>query len=612
MKKRLLIVPGIGLVILLAGSALYRFRSQALSSHSTIPDAKTAAVWHAQDVPVWNLVRGQELVYDLRYRGSGKLPGQQEQALAFQLQGTLEILVLAEDSDFYRVWIHVKPEGQAQLMSLPAPMRSVLQKTWTEGVAARLALRGFHWEPILGADMDPTAAHFWRSLAERMQVNVPSLLDAPTWSQEETIAGDRTRARYEIDSTLLTPALRGEKIYLRKSFETAQLSGESLVLLQPHFEGLEKLDMQVRETLTDSSLHIQWQRQNQQDESRLAVLDTRWGKSRSDNRGQSSQETMIQKVALGSLGFDEIWNLMTQSGSQNSQELYLKLKAWIYLHPDEVQKLVDRLKGLDEGDPALKLGIRALAAAGQPEAQDALVDLLDQRKTDVPLARKIITTLGLVPAPTLKAQAALEALSQANEDSPVRRSSRLALGIMGQRLSQNPDADSQKRAENLEAQALANLRRASGLAQITEALAVLGNCGLTRIEDLDPWLKHADPAIRGPAFFALRFARPEVTPDYLVNQYPGEVAAAVQRQILQALSLRTPDNIWFRAVENLLKNPLPDTEKIVLAKTLAGTVRKHREESLKILGELLLHTDDPVVRETLARYQDTAKSQVAL
>jgi hypothetical protein len=43
-----------------------------------------------------------------------------------------------------------------------------------------------------------------------------------------------------------------------------------------------------------------------------------------------------------------------------------------------------------------------------------------------------------------------------------------------------------------------------------------------------------------------------------------------------------------------------------------GTVRKYREPSLKILAQLLEQTQDAAVRESLAKYQETAKKQVAL
>jgi hypothetical protein len=360
----------------------------------------------------------------------------------------------------------------------------------------------------------------------------------------------------------------------------------------------------------DSSLKLQWQKQNMQNEARVSQLESRWGETTGETR--SSQEASIQKAALGGLGLDELWDQMHQPGTQSSQGLYLKLKAWIYLHPAEVRRLVERLKGLDESDPALKMSIRALAAAGQPEAQNALVELLELRQSDATLARKIITTLGLVPAPTLKAQETLVQLSTAPEDSPVRRSSRLALGIMGQRLSQNQDPESQKRAEHLEALALENLRAARGLAATTEALAVIGNCGVSRFEDLQPWLTHPDPAIRGQAWFALRFAKPITTPDYLAEQYAVEASAEVRRQILQAMSLRSPDEAWFQGLRKLLAQPLSDEDRITLAKSLVGTVRRHRETALNILTQLLEQTQDAAVRESLAKYQETARKQIAL
>jgi hypothetical protein len=252
-----------------------------------------------------------------------------------------------------------------------------------------------------------------------------------------------------------------------------------------------------------------------------------------------------------------------------------------------------------------------LAATGQPEAQNALVDLLGQRQNDVPVARKIVSTLGLVPKPTLKAQQSLERFSMATEDSPIRRSSRLALGAMGQRLGQDQDPLMQKRALDIEAMALANLRQAPDHKARTEALAVLGNCGISRLEDLDPWLKHPDPAIRSQAFFALRFAKAIETPHFLVGSYRAEASIMVRRQIMQAMSLRTPDESWFQALRQLLKNPLPDEDKIMLAKSLVGALRKNRSASLDLLEQLLEQTKDPLLRANLAKYQETAQSQAA-
>ncbi|HET9238965.1 MAG TPA: hypothetical protein VFO10_17030 [Oligoflexus sp.] len=624
MKKRLLIVLGIGLLTFLTATGLYYVRPEALYSKAPRSgSSRITPIWTPQDIPLWTLVRGEELIYDLNYSGLGHFPGQSDQGFQVELVGTLHILVLSEETDGYRVWLSIRPEGSPQLTHIPAPLRSTLLKGWVEGTGARLATRGFFLQPEISSETDGAVAQFWQSLGERTQVVLPASLATPTWDQQESMAGGATMARYEIDPTSLSPALFAEKIYIQKSFDAApipqkKISGESLILMRPHFEGLEQLQADTREVQdlngqswsSDTVLKLHWQKRITQNETRVASLEARWGQSQSE--GGSSEEASIQKVALGSLGLEDLWGQMHQPGTQNSQELYLKLKAWIYLHPLEIRRLMERLKVLDESDPALKMTIRALAASGQPEAQKALVDLLDQRQSDVPLARKIITTLGLLPEPAREAQESLENFSRGPEDSPVRRSSRLALGMMGQRLSQVQNPEAQKRAQHLEALALQNLRQAEGLGATTEALAVLGNCGVSRIEDLDPWLTHPDPAIRGQAFFALRFAKPLNTPDYLVLHYPMEASAEVRRQILQAISLRTPDDAWFQALRKLAAQALPDDDKITLAKSLVGTVRKYRESSLKIIAQLLEQTQDAAVRESLAKYQETAKKQVAL
>ncbi len=563
----------------------------------------------------------RELVYDLDYAGNGVFQGQGDRALEFRLQGSLHILILAEDSDSYRVWLRLESAGSSQLHHIPSPMKQSLQQSWMAGLSARMSQRGFFLQPLIPNDLDPIAGQFWQKLAERLQVDLPDTLPLPEWTQEEKVAGGTMLAKYAVEQSQSSSGLENEKIYLHKSFDGSPrphltLSGESLILLHARFEGLQQIEAQSREVqqlqgqswVSESVLKLKWQRQNQLDESQVASIEANSKESHAKGK-PSSQETSIQKVALGTLSLDQLWTLLDQSGEQISQELYLKLKAWVFLHPNDLKLLLDRLQNLKPGDAALNMSIRALAAAGHPEAQEALVGLLDQHKSDGPLARKIITTLGLVSEPTRNAQKALEQMSRAAEDDSVRRSSRLALGIMGQRLSQSQDAEASKRAQDIEGLAWENLNQASGLAAITEALAVLGNCGVSRIEDLDRWLKDPDPAVRSQAFFALRFARPPGTPLFLVESYSKDASVEVRRQILHALSLRLPDLPWFGALDVLLAQALPDEDKITIAKALLRSVKTFREESLKVMGDLLQSTQDARIRESLADYQKTAKQQ---
>jgi hypothetical protein len=81
---------------------------------------------------------------------------------------------------------------------------------------------------------------------------------------------------------------------------------------------------------------------------------------------------------------------------------------------------------------------------------------------------------------------------------------------------------------------------------------------------------------------------------------------------MQAISLRSPDEAWFQGLRKLMTRNLPDEDKIILAKSLVGTVRKYRETALNLLTQLLEQTQDAAVRESLARYQDTARRQIAL
>ncbi len=623
MKKRLLVVLGLGLAIFAVGSALYRYRPQVLySDQSPIKLKEPAATIESVKVPNWVLARGQQLIYDLDYSGRGLFPGPKDQRLDFRFVGQLEILVLADEAGFYLAHLRIIPDQLSQLKTVPPAMRQVLERTWLRGIGAHLKNRGFYLEPQLDRENDPLVKEFWLRLAERLRVDIPETLGQGHWEQQETMAGGSLTSRYELDLTQLSGDQQNQKIHMHKTFEgtlkaQSRISGESLVLFRPHFEGPEKIELQSRDSqvlqgqtwASESQLKLQWQKQNFLNENRLVSLEAEWNKVQPSVKG-SSGEISIQKVALGSMSLDDLWLMVGQADPQRSQDLYLKLKAWIYLHPEDLTLLMDRLRPLNDEDPALKLSIRALAGVGHEQAQAMLVDLLDQRKAHIPLARKIVTTLGLLPEPSERSQSSLEALSQDKEDSALRRSSRLALGIMGQRLSQQDNPEAVARADAIETQALETLRKAQGLAAVTEALAVVGNCGLSRIADLQSWLKDPDPAVRGPAFFALRLARPIETSQFLVDHYKTESAAEVKRQMLQALMLRTPDDRWFESIAQLLREPLADADKIALAKTLLATAKTRRRESLQILSLLQQQTQDLALRQTLAKYQEIAQKAV--
>ncbi|MCX6131910.1 MAG: hypothetical protein NTX25_22990, partial [Proteobacteria bacterium] len=316
----------------------------------------------------------------------------------------------------------------------------------------------------------------------------------------------------------------------------------------------------------------------------------------------------IQEIALGAKSFDEIWALISEEKLDTAdQDAYLKLKAWIYLHPDEMKTLKEHLQTLADTDLALRLSIRALAAAGHPAAQDVLLGLLQERQANIPLARKLLSTLGFIEEPSPAAQKVLEHLSQSAKDPSLQRSSRLALGIMGQHLKQSPQIDSQERADTILDHAMQRLRAAHTETEITDELASIGNAGPKHVAALKPWLGDSNPKIRGQAYFALRFAEPSETSLFLGSSYLTETLPAVRSQIVQALTLRKIDDEWFQAIQNLVSAGPAANDQLAIAKSLMRGMAINRTKTLDIFQKLQEKTQDGELKRALSSFQAVAE-----
>jgi|GEM_PF-6396673 hypothetical protein len=577
--------------------------------------------WQPIEVSNWLLIRGQQHHYQLHY--SGQLPGS-KQSVDFLLKGRFSLTVLDELDTGYRAWINFEtsPDSPA-LDSIPESVRKTLQKSLQRGALVRLAARGFDVNLEEGQVLEPMAQSFWQTLTDRLRVLLPPRLEHHQFTQTEDISGLPIQTAYDVDPSLAHEDLQRESIYVHKSMKSREgaareLEAESLIMLRPGFEGLERLDFQGTEYVTlqnqkigaASELILRWQGQESLDEHRLQVIERQIQEAQGTDVVSKQRELMIQSVALGKTQWSDLWQAMQglDPHSKVPQDLYLRLKAWIVLKPADLKLLYEQIKDRPADDPALRLAIKALAAAGHETAQQSLVDLLQYRLEDRILAKRLITQLGLVLHPSPSAQGALESIIDSQKEAQLGRSSHLALGIMGQRLSRQDDESSRERSKRIEERAWALLRKDSQHSDTTrDALAMLGNIGPHDSRGLEVFLESADPEVRAQAYFALRFARDPETPYRLVAYFQKEAAAAAQKQILQALDLRPADALWFDAIKLLISHPLKKDDQLQIASALARNARMYREESLSLLESLETQAQaDESLRRTLARYREQA------
>ena len=590
-----------------------------------MPVASKMSVWKSQSVPKWELVRGQEFVYDMDYSGSGLFTRADGSGLQFRVQGQFVLTVLNPEEGGYRVWLKLQDLNLTELDALPAEFKTNLQQGWQRGVLAKLANRGFQLDLLAGPLGSGSDQAFWRRFLERIKVEVPLDLPNPYWQQQDLPSGAAVSTHYKVMAWQSRQLKSQEDIILRKSFRGSLslgrfVNGHADVTLGPNFSGLKSLAYQDQENQNnqehswniESKLSLRLFRLVQLNSQQILALESQLSQA-SWAQKSLNQELQFQKVALGQSNFQEIWALLQSStGESETQANYLKLKAWISLHPAQLPLLNAQLQSLEDSDALLNLSIRALAAAGHHPAQQALLQILEERRESIPVARKLIMTIGFLADPSSEAQKALEVLSLTGGDSSLRRGSRLALGVMGQHLKQSPGLEAQQRGQRILAEAQKDLLKAKNPADKAMALAVIGNSGPKNFQDLEPWLRDSDASIRAQAFFALRFADDIETPQFFAASFLIEKDLEVRRQILLALSIRNIDLNWFQALEVLAANSSSADDQIAIARSLMRSYRLQQKESLVVFNLLQTHAVSGQVEQILTNYMAAAQGQTHL
>lgn len=563
------------------------------------------------------LLRGQQNDYDLSY--SGEVPSDASSSssspMRFAIQGRLSIIALDELKESYKVALRFRPERFEGIESFPANFRNAWKSAIVATVSAELSRRGFQLQLSKHADLSPLAREFWQGLIQRIQVELPEILEKRTFESEEHPYGTIVLARYEIDPSVALSSLNSERLYIQKSFQSRegsdrQISGETLAVMREGLQGIYQLETKMQEALrakglnlpSRSEMKLQWIRQDRVSDEELAHLDVTGPKA-----GELAVETAIQQQALGTLTFPDIWARIEALGRESvvPQELYLQMKAWIFLHPKDLEELKDKLSNLGPEDGRLRNVIKALTAVGSEEAQSLLVDLLNSHIENSELAKRIATSLGFVKNPSLDSQKALQTLIARGDHPDIRAQALLALGIMGHNLHENGEA---QRAADVEKIAKTFLDQAETPQDTKQALAVLGNSGPSSREVVDRYLTSPDPEIRAQALFALRFCRESDTAEFLARTYATEPADSARKSIVQALVLRPADSGWFAAVDTILKTSITSDEQIQLAQALVRNARKDKRQSLRLLGAMQQKSDDESIKKQLAQYKDQAQN----
>lgn len=244
-------------------------------------------------------------------------------------------------------------------------------------------------------------------------------------------------------------------------------------------------------------------------------------------------ERRLHEQQLAGRSWDDVREQIVENGEFDT-DTFLSAKALLVLQP----KLADRFRDLmmsdkDPNGTTFQLTAGALAAAGTPQAQAAMLESVSQLDSSPTGQNILLGLMSQVEAPTEETVRVLERMSQ-DEDmgNGVANSAQLALGSVARQL------DPPDRAPIVD-DMLSKLRHSQSLDQKVNALLSLGNTGAPRLRsEFLAGLKDSAPLVRKASCFALGQQSQGDVAEPLLHSARNDDEAQVRVECLDALGTK--------------------------------------------------------------------------
>lgn len=292
-------------------------------------------------------------------------------------------------------------------------------------------------------------------------------------------------------------------------------------------------------------------------------------------------ERRLHEQQLAGRGWEEIRRQIEENDAFDT-DTFLSAKALLVLQPKLASLFRDlMLSDKDPNGATFQLASGALAAAGTPQSQAAMLEGIHQLETS-PTAKNILLGLvGQVNKPTGETVSFLEHMGQSEDlGDGVVNSSRLALGSVARQL------DPAQRAPIVEG-LLEKLNEARSVDQKVNALLSLGNTGENQLRpEFLTRLKDPLPLVRKASCFALGQQLQNGVAEPLIRTAQHDKDALVRVECLDALDKKALDPEQVDAVINVaMHDAVPDVRLAALR--IAGA-----QESFPGLRSVLRHVRD--------------------
>lgn len=224
-----------------------------------------------------------------------------------------------------------------------------------------------------------------------------------------------------------------------------------------------------------------------------------------------------------------------KSPDYDTTPLFVKLRAFIYLHPDSLKSLENLLCEHTCGNRSQDVILQALSSVGNRESQQVLINVLRQKTSESSFQEAVLQSLALVDKPSPESTSLLFELAGGDDENALRGSALLYLGIAANRLQENAPERSDHICDYLNQQ----LHSARDNEQICILIRAMGNAGTpVCLPEIVPLLSNSSQNIRLAAISALRFIEADSAEILLLKALKSDVEERVRLEAARSLNYR--------------------------------------------------------------------------
>ncbi|WP_434390086.1 HEAT repeat domain-containing protein [Melittangium boletus] len=568
-------------------------------------------------------VPGQSRVYALSYASRGQMSdptfglsagdAPEGQSVRTEVQGRWRETCVRGDATSHVLEVSVE-DAKGQFLAqggvggggAPSDVRELVAGQSYVELGADGVVKRIHFD----ARMSPLGQNLLRDMLSlrSMRVTGPTH-DGATWSSDEEDANGPYSTTYTL--TLPEEGLarisKGTRVYAPPASSQKMAKWAPLVRAKPSTGGelvLERDTLQPRSlrahvevelvasarTIGQSQSHLELSPTAQ---TAVAAVDTRalqdaystraaQGGRPGDLAARDADARIEERIQREELGGDTWATLLEKAAASEPDraKLFLKFKALFLLHPEacrDASALLATAKGPHELRFQLVAG--ALASAGTPEAQHALVAAVDATSDRLPHQRTLSSLLGTVSKPTSDTESLLRSLVKGHAQDEVRDTARLALGNVARSLQ----TDDPQRAERLIQDSLAYARSAREPEERVVALQALGNTGAPQgYEVIERTVREPDASLRQTGAAALRFMETDAAERLLLELASRDESDRVRSEAISALSFRTLSPMTVDTLKQRVRVDPSESVRQLLVKVLADEAPRYADISLTL------------------------------